>query len=307
MRKVYVTPRSITKNGHPSLKRLENAGFGLILAKPGKQPTEEQQLEILPKCDAYLAGIEPITEKVLKKAINLKIISRNGVGIDNIDLNIAKELNIPIKIASGANSQGVAELTIGLLFSAVRSIPRLDKRMKSGQWERQKGIEINEKTLGVIGTGNIGKKVIKMALSLGMKVLGNDLYPDEEFKPSSNFKYVELDELYSNSDIITLHCPPSEKPLINKNSLKNMKEGIIIINTARANVVDEEAILEGLHSRKISIYATDVYEQEPPEMNELIQNQYTITTPHIGGYTSESIDRAVNVAVDHIIDFFNEE
>jgi phosphoglycerate dehydrogenase-like enzyme len=306
MKTVYVTPRSITKNRHPSLKRLEDSGFKIILATPGKQPTREQQLEILPECDAYLAGIEPIDGEILEKASKLKIISRNGVGIDNIDLKVAKRLGIPVKIASGANSQGVAELSIGLIFSAIRSIPLSDKRMKNGLWEREKGMEVFGKTLGIIGTGNIGEKVAKMALALGMNVLGYDLYPDIDFNPSDKFSYSEFNELLSNSDIITLHCPPSDIPLINRKTLEKTKEGVIIINTARAGVVDDEAILDGLNSRMIKVYATDVYDEEPPKMNDLIKHKNTITTPHIGGYTDESIDRAAEVAVDNIIDFFRE-
>ncbi|MBD3214521.1 MAG: oxidoreductase [Candidatus Lokiarchaeota archaeon] len=277
-----------------------------MLATPGKQPTREQQLQILPECDAYLAGIEPIDEEILEGSTKLRIISRNGVGIDNIDLKAAQRLGIPVIIASGANSQGVAELSIGLIFSAIRSIPLSNNRMKNGLWEREKGMELFGKTLGVIGAGNIGKKVIKMALGVGMNVLGYDLFPDVDFNPSDKFSYSEFDELLINSDIITLHCPPSDTPLINERALEKTKEGVIIINTARAGVVDEGAILDGLNSRMIKVYATDVYDKEPPEMNDLIEHKYTITTPHIGGYTEESIDRAAEVAVNNIIDFFRE-
>ncbi|MBD3197418.1 MAG: oxidoreductase [Candidatus Lokiarchaeota archaeon] len=307
MRKVYVTPRSITKHGHPALKFLEDAGFEVILATPGIQPTEEQQLDILPECDAYLAGIEPITEKILKKAKKLKIISRNGVGIDNINLEVAKNLNIPVKIAAGSNSQGVAELAVALMFASARAIPICNDRIKQGIWEREKGFELKNKILGVIGTGNIGKRVIKMALDIGMEVIGYDLYPDKRFNPSNKFEYRPLEDLIRISDIITLHCPPSERPLINENLINNMKNGIVIINTARSAVVNGDDILEGLNSGKISRYATDVYDQEPPKINELIKHKNSITTPHIGGYTQESVDRATEVAVKNIINFFKIE
>lgn len=301
MKKVYITPRSLTKNGHPSFEKLKKAGLELILAKPGEQPTEKEQLEILPDCIAYLAGIEPISAKVLESAKKLKIISRNGVGIENIDLDAAKKQGIKVKIAVGSNSQGVAELAIALLLTSVREIPSCNDNIKKGQWKREMGIEVSGKILGVIGCGNIGKKVIQMALGLNMKVLGYDPYPDRNFKPSVNFKFTNIEELFKKSDFISLHCPPGEKPLINEDNLEIMKDGVIIINTARAGVVEKEAIIKVLESRKVRSYVTDVYETEPPEIDGLIKNAHTITTPHIGGYTIESIDRAAEAAVDNIL------
>ena len=301
MNKVYVTPRSITKEGHPSLEKLKEAGFELIFGPPGQQPSEEEQLEILPECVAYLAGIEPIRKKILKAAKNLKIISRNGVGIDNIDLKVAEQLGIKVRIAAASNAQGVAELAMGLIFSSIRLIPICNTYMKKGEWHRERGTELEGKTLGIIGCGNIGKRVIRMALGIGMKVIGYDLYSDETINPSRNFKYTTIEEIYEKADIISLHSPPGDKSIINTASVAKMKRGIIIINTARAPLVDEKAMLEALNERKVAVYATDVYTREPPELNELISHKFTICTPHIGGYTSESVDRAAEAAVDNII------
>lgn len=301
MNKVYIGSRTLTLNGHPALVRLENAGLEVIFGPPGKRPTEEEQLKILPECIAYLAGTERISEKVLKASKNLKVISRNGVGINNIDTKTAKELNVKIKITPGSNAQGVAELAITLLLTAVRSISNQDKDLKNGNWNRIKGMEIKGKILGVLGCGDIGKRVIKMALGLGMIVLGYDLYPDQSFNPSSNFQYRNLNEIFEKSDIITLHVPPGEKPIIDNKALSMMKEGVYIINTARAEVVDELELIKALNSKKVQIYATDVYREEPPKINDLIGHPRTICTPHIGAYTEESINRAVEVAVDNIL------
>jgi phosphoglycerate dehydrogenase-like enzyme len=301
MGKVYITPRSITQNGHPSLKKLENAGLELIYAKPGIQPTEQEQLKILPECVAYLAGIEPISEKVLKVAKKLKIISRNGVGVENVDLEAAKRLCIEIKIAPGSNAQGVAELAIALMFSTARVIPVSNSLMKKEIWQRSMGFELEGKTLGVIGCGNIGKHTIMMALGINMRVLGYDPNRDNQFRPSPRFKFVTLHELLTTSDFISLHCPPSEKPIIDLNSINRMKEGVIIINTARAALIDETAMLNGLDSGKVRAYATDVYENEPPNLSALLSHERVICTPHIGGYTVESIDRAMDTAVMNIL------
>jgi len=301
MNKVYIGSRTLTLNGHPALQRLENAGFELIFGPPGKLPTEEDQLEILPKCIAYLAGTERISEEVLKSAKNLKVISRNGVGINNIDLKTAKDLNIEVTITPGSNAQGVAELAITLMLTAVRSIPNQDKDLKKGKWNRLKGIEIEGKILGILGCGNIGKRVIKMALGLGMKVLGYDLYPDLSFFPSNDFQYVSLNEIFKLSDIISIHIPPGDRPIIDKNALSMMKTGVYIINTARGEVVDDLELVNALNTNKIQSYATDVYRKEPPEIDELISHPRTICSPHIGAYTEESINRAVEAAIDNIL------
>ena len=301
MGKVYITPRSITQNGHHSLKKLENAGLELIYAKPGIQPTEKEQLKILPECVAYLAGIEPISEKVLKVAKKLKIISRNGVGVENVDLEAAKRLSIEVKIAPGANAQGVAELAIALMFSTARIIPISNSLMKQEIWQRSMGFELEEKTLGVIGCGNIGKRTVMMALGINMRVLGYDPNKDNQFCPSPRFKFVALQELLTTSDFISLHCPPSITPIIDMNSINQMKEGVSIINTARAALVDEMAMLDGLNSGKIRAYATDVYDKEPPNLGALLSHERVICTPHIGGYTVESIDRAMDIAVLNIL------
>lgn len=305
MGKVYITPRSITQNGHPSLKKLEKAGLELIYAKPGIQPTEQEQLTVLPDCVAYLAGIEPISEKVLKVAKKLKIISRNGVGVENVDLAAAKRLGIDVKIAPGTNAQGVAELAIGMMFNAARVIPASNSLMKQEIWQRNIGFELEGKTLGVIGCGNIGKRTIMMAIGINMKVLGYDPIQDNQFRPSPRFRFVSLRELLNTSDVISLHCPPSEKPIIDLNSINQMKEGVIIINTARAALVDETDVLNGLNSGKIKAYATDVYAKEPPKLSALLSHKHVICTPHIGGYTVESIDRAMDTAVMNILTKLN--
>lgn len=307
VKKVYVTPRSITKSGHPDLKRLENAGFEIIMGPAGKQPSEEEQLKILPQCVAYLAGVESISARVLQSASQLRIISRNGVGIDRVDLAAAKHLGIPVEIAPGSNAQGVAELAISLMFSAIRAIPTCNGNLKLGIWKREEGMEINGKTMGIIGMGNIGKRVAKMALGLGMYVFGYDLYPDKSFHPSPKFKFASMKEVFEKADVLSLHCPPGDIPLINEESLRLMKDGIILINTARAGVVDNSVVLEAIKSGKIRMFATDVFAQEPPEINELYSHDQVIITPHVGGYTTESIDRALNVAIDFIIEKFKEE
>jgi D-3-phosphoglycerate dehydrogenase / 2-oxoglutarate reductase len=299
--KILVTPRSLSNNGHPELLNLKDAGYDVLTPFPGEMPTENQLTDVLPDCIAYLAGVERISGKVLEKCPDLRVISRNGVGIDNVDISVVEKMKIVLKTVPGANSRGVAELTMGLMFSLVRSIPQISYSIKSGNWNRERGMEINGKTLGVIGTGMIGQQVISMGAGLGMNVLAYDLYPDTSIKKLKNVKYCSKDKLLRESDIITLHCPAGDRPLINKKIFDIIKKGSFLINTARSTLVDDKALLDSLNTGIISGYAVDVYDQEPPSMTPLFLHKQVITTAHIGGFTTESVDRATRGAVQNIL------
>jgi D-3-phosphoglycerate dehydrogenase len=309
MGKILITPRSLTRDGHPALEKLCEVGHQLVFCRAGVQPDEEELLSLVPGCLAYLAGVEKIGARVLEAARQLVVISRNGIGIENIDLEAAKRLNIRIETTPGANARGVAELTIGLLFALIRSIPNNDRNLKSGQWQRRRGIEVEGRTIGVVGCGNIGKTVSQLALCLGMDVLAYDVYPDRSFAPGERFRYTALGELLHQADFVTLHCPPPEKgePVINRNRLKVMKKGVFLINTARAGLVEEQALFEAIETGRVAGYATDVFETEPPRLNPLLQHDRVLITPHQGGYTEESMSRAVHGAVDNILHVLNKE
>ena len=298
-----VTPRSLTQNGHPALEKLSKADFEVIFCTAGVQPSEEELVQILPDCVGYLAGVEIISAQVLKSAKQLKVISRNGVGVDNVDVETAKELNIKILKTSGANARGVAELTFAHILGVTRSIAFCDASLKQQNWRRKKGIELEGKTLGLVGCGNIGKIVAGFALGFDMTVLAYDPFKDENFRPSGNFHYCDFEDLITQSDIISLHCPPvnSGKALINAEIISKMKNGIYIINTARAGLLDEEAVLEALGTGEIAGLASDVFSSEPPDDWRLANHPNVVATAHIGGFTRESVDRAVEEAVVNLL------
>ncbi len=303
MNKVLITPRSLTRDGHPSLDMLRDAGYEIVYATAGKQPSEDELIEKLPGCIGYLAGVEKISAKALEAATDLKVISRNGSGIDNIDLDAAKRLGITICKTEGANARGVAELTVGFIFALVRFIPFHDAKMKDEAWERRKGIELDGRAFGLIGCGQIGKETAVRALGLGMNVAAFRRHPDHSFAPSDRFEWTSFDELVQGSDIISLHRPanPSGEPVIDQAAIGKMKKGVFIINTARASLIDEKAVLEGLESGWIAGFATDVYSHEPPDDFNLVKHNRVIATPHLGGFTGESVDRATRGAVENII------
>lgn len=303
-KKILVTPRSLTKTGHPALELLTESGYEVVFCRPGEMPDENELISLLPGCIGYLAGVEPISEKVLKAGKDLKAISRNGTGINNIDLKAAEELNIAILRAEGANARGVAELTIALLLSAYRHINFSDATIKSGKWERKRGLEVYHRTLGLIGFGKVGQLVARLAIAIGMKILAYDpMVTDFTEFPPEVFKLISLEKLLESAEVISLHCPPPEnnQPIISEANIKKMKKGVVIINTARYELVDETAVFSALNSGQVSGLATDVFPKEPPELSPLLNHPNVINTPHIGGFTEESVAKSASIAVEKLV------
>jgi phosphoglycerate dehydrogenase-like enzyme len=306
MKKILVTPRSLTKDGDPALDLITGEGFELVFSTPGKMPQTDELMRLLPGCAGWLAGVEPIPTDVLETAVDLKVISRNGTGINNIDLQAARRLGIEIRRAEGANARGVAELTLGMLLALVRSIPFSDARLKHESWERRKGLELQGRTLGLIGCGKIGQLVSQLGLAFGMDVLAYDAFPDQRFAPAPNFRFTTLEEVLANSDFISLHCPeqPDGLAILDRESLRRLKSGVFLVNTARASLINDTAILEALQEGRVAGLALDVFDREPPAATPLLSDARVIATPHIGGYTAESVSRATLAAVENLLEFF---
>jgi D-3-phosphoglycerate dehydrogenase len=298
---IAVTPRSLSRDGHPALQALADAGFRVAFPTPGRQPTPEDQYEFLPSCIGYLAGVEPIGRDVLAQSTDLKVISRNGVGTDAIDLAAAAELGIAVKTTPGANAQGVAELAVALMLAGLRHIPWSDACIKRGGWSRREGIEVRGRTLGVVGCGQIGQRVAQIGLGLGMAVRAYDAFPDLAFCPPGDFAFAALDDVLRSSDVVTLHCPPGPRPIMDRATLASLRPGAYLVNTARASLVDDDAVLHALEEGTLAGFATDVYDAEPPLAAELLFRDNVLTTPHCGGLTAESVDRATRAAVENLL------
>lgn len=301
MQRILVTPRSVTQHGHPALKKLTNHNFQVVLSTPGVQPDEAELLAKLPSCVGYLAGVEKISARVLEAATGLRVIARNGVGVDNVDLAAAAQRGIPVLPAAGSNARGVAELTLALMLAAARSVPFSDANIKSGRWERRQGIELQGRTLGLIGCGNIGQRVARMAHGLDMRVLAYDLHAST--LTCDDVTFCPLDELLRTADVVSLHCwaEPKAPPLVNAEFLGKMKKKAILINTARASLIDAAAVIAALDADTLACLATDVFASEPPGNDPLALHNRVIATPHIGGFTAESVERAVDGAVENIL------
>jgi phosphoglycerate dehydrogenase-like enzyme len=302
--KILVTPRSVTRAGHKSLDALRGARYDVIYCTPGMQPGADELRTLLPGCIGYLAGVEPITAHVLEAATELRVISRNGVGLDNVDLAAAEQRGIAVVGAEGANARGVAELAIGQLFALARGVVAADTALKRGAWERPPhGVELDGKMLGIAGCGRIGKIVAQMALGIGMKVIAFDPNPDATFAPGGVFTYASLNEVFAHADFLTLHCPPiaDGRSLLDAAAVARMKPGVFIINTARFDLLDAGAVLAALDTGHIAGLALDVFDTEPPTDERLARHPRVLATPHIGAFTRESIDRAMTKAVINLL------
>ena len=246
---------------------------------------------------AWIAGVAPITTEMLDLAPNLRIISRYGVGVDSVDLGAAKKHGVLVANTPGANSNSVAELALSLMFSAIRNLSESNANVRSNNWKAIRGKEINGMVIGIVGYGKIGRLVASKLSLLGAKVLVNDPYVSDP-------AIVDLSVINKTAELVTLHSPGDEQIITNK-WINDAPKGQIIINTARANLVDESALGDGLRSGKIGFFAADSISSEvtgsasPLLDNDLIDK--TLFTPHIGGQTNDAIDLMGSMAVENVL------
>ena len=241
------------------------------------------------------------------KGGKLKLIIRGGVGVDNIDVKYAEENGITVRNTPGASSQSVAELAMGHMFACTRYISIAGHTMREGKWEKKaygKGIELQGKTLGIIGFGRIGQHLGVMAKAIGMDVIAFDIFHIPGIEEQLGIPYVEMDELLAQSDFISLHAPAAPgAPLINADTIAKMKDGVVIINTSRGANVDEDALLAALESGKVRAAGLDVYADEPTANAALYSHPMVSCTPHIGAATVEAQKRIGTEIVDIIRSF----
>lgn len=301
--KVLITPRSFEHIKDKFLELLKDAEIEVVMNPYGRVIKEDEMVELIKDMDGIIVGIDPITKRVIDNASKLKVISKYGVGVDNIDLESAKERNIVVTNTPNANSNAVAELTVGLIISVLRNIPLSDRRVREKKWDRFIGYELYGKTLGVIGTGSIGKRVIKLLRGFDLNILCYDKFPDYEWAEKENVKYVNFDELLKRSDIITIHIPLTEETrhLISERELSLMKKTAIIINTSRGGIINERDLYKFLKEGKIYGAGLDVLEDEPPQNSPLIELDNVVITSHIGSHTQESIENMAFMAIDNLI------
>ena len=301
--KILITSTSFFKAGPVPLQQLKEFNCEIIENPYGRPLKEDELIPLLVDVDGVIAGLDEFGEKVLKSSNRLKVISRYGVGIDNIDMEAAKRLDIFVINTPDVNTQAVADLTFGLILSVSRKIPQSHQSTRKGRWERFIGREVYGKRLGIIGPGRIGKAVANRAKGFEMEIIAYDVQRDESFAETLEIKFLPLDDLLMEADFVTLHCGlnPQTKGLIGPRELGLMKETAYLINTARGELVNERALYEALKERKIAGAGLDVYEQEPPLESPLLSLENAVTTGHIAAYTDEAIKEMALASVKNLL------
>ena len=288
-----------------AIEVLEKAGFEVVYEE---YPDEERLIELVKDVEAIVVRSKPkVTRRVIEAAPKLRVIGRAGVGLDNIDLEAAKERGIKVVNSPGASSRSVAELVFGLLLAVARKIAFADRKMREGVWAKKQcmGIELEGKTMGVIGFGRIGYNVAKIANAFGMRVLLYDPYPNEERAREVGGTFASLEDLLKESDVVTLHVPLVDATyhLIDEERLKLMKPTAILINAARGAVVDNNALVKALQEGWIAGAGLDVFEEEPlPKDHPLTRLDNVVLTPHIGASTEEAQMRAGVQVAEQIVE-----
>jgi len=285
---------------------LKKAGL-TVDVKTGMKPDE------LKACIGEYQGLvirsaTKVTADIIEAAKNLKVIGRAGSGLDNVDKAAASKKGIVVMNTPGGNTITTAEHTIAMLFSLARLVPQATASMKGGKWEKKKfmGVELFNKTLGIVGLGNIGNQVAKKAQGLEMVVIAYDPFLSEDKAKTLGIEKVELDELFSRSDFITIHTPmtPETRNLINADTIRKMKDGVRIINCARGGIVNEKDLYDALQSNKVAGAALDVFEKEPVQPdNPLLGLDNVICTPHLGAATEEAQENVAIAVAEQIADY----
>lgn len=288
---------AMDKCAEEGLKILKDAGI-TVDSKAGL--SEDELIKIIPEYDALIVRSETkATPKIIEAGKNLRIIGRAGVGVDNIDLPTATKNGVIVVNSPEGNTVAAAEHTWAMLLSMARSIPQAHSKLKTGVWDKKsfKGVEVLNKTLGVVGLGKIGRRVASYAMGMGMTVLAYDPFVNEEYAKTLGVKLADLETIYKNSDFITFHIPKTKETLnmINKDTMAKMKKGVRLVNVARGGIINEADLAEALKSKQVAAAALDVFEKEPTESSPLFALDNIVVTPHLGASTVEA---QVNVAID---------
>jgi D-3-phosphoglycerate dehydrogenase len=289
--KVLVTTTSYGTQDIQLRPFLEEKVGEVVYNTTGKPLSAEQLVEMLPGVDGYIAGLDDISAEALKAATDLKVVSRYGVGVNNVDLDAAKAHQIVVTNTPGANAKSVAELTVALILNLLRPVIPANAQTKAGEWPRFKGRSLEGKTVGLVGLGAIGKETAKRLAGFDCKILAYDIFPDPAFSEEFKVTYVQLEELLSYSDIVSLHLPgmPETYEMVNDDFLGQMKQGAILVNTARGELVDETALVRALESGKLKAAALDVFKKEPPGVeNPILAFDQVIVTPHMGAHSDSA-------------------
>ena len=287
MKKVFISTSSFARWDESPLRLLKEAGLDAALNPHSRKLSREEIVGLAVGANGLIAGNEPLDADVLKELKSLKVISRCGVGLDNVDLEAAKTMGIKVFNTPYGPTLAVAELTVGLIINLLRNVTQMDREVRGGIWKKRMGYLLTDKTVGIIGFGRIGKKVAELLCSFGVKMIFCDPAIDGD---QMDCRKRELSDILKESDIICLHIsslPPENNPLLGHKEIMAMKKGAFLVNCSRGGIVDEKALYEALQEGHLSGAAIDVFFQEPYQ-GKLQGLQNVILTPHVGSYAKEA-------------------
>jgi len=303
---IALTAATMRDDNNEVTQTLKGMGYQLAIHPSHTPPNREEQRALLAGAVGIIAGSEPITREVLEEARGLRVVSRNGIGYDAVDLEAAADLGVVVAYVPDVMAETVADLTFGLLLAVARRIPELDAAVKQGQWKRGVAADVSGQTLGLVGTGRIGLAVARRARAFGMELLGFDPYPNPAFVELGG-QYVPLASLYEHSDFISLHTPASAETrgMIGAAALARMKPTAFLINAARGSLVDEAALVEALRAGRLAGAGLDVFSKEPfaPDSAaaELAALPNVVVTPHVASFTPITAARMGRAALENLL------
>jgi D-3-phosphoglycerate dehydrogenase len=303
--KVLITTVPFGDRNRLPLELLEKAGIEYLINPYKTKLTEDQLADLVGDFDVIIAGTEPITKKVLGRASNLKLISRVGIGLDGVNLIAAKKRGVKVSYTPDAPSPAVAELTLGMMLTLLRSVHISNFKMHQGKWERIFGRRLTEVTVGIIGMGRIGTHLLRCITGFGkIRLLVNDIKPNDELDKEFILEWVTKDQIYQEADIISLHIPltPLTKNLIQREQLLRMKSDAIIINTSRGGIINENDLYDVMRKGHLSGAAIDVFENEP-YTGKLSEIENCLLTSHMGSMSIDCRTKMETEATEEAIRF----
>lgn len=307
MPRILITSTSFGKKVKEPLETLKKKGYDLKFNDLGRPLLAEELIERLADCDGCIAGLDYYTAEVFATVKNLRIVSRYGSGVDRVDLKAAAEAGVTVTNTPVANSDSVADLAVGLMLAVARNIPAADRSVRDGKWKNMYGVSLAGKTVGIVGFGRIGRRVADRVRGFNCRVLAYDPFVDAKAIEETGAEPKTLDELLAQSDFISLHLPANDetRAMINAEKFALMKPTAIVVNTARGETVDQDALLEALREGRIGGAGLDAHSVEPPDPLLFRSMDNVVLTPHMGAYTRESLENMATGAVENLCDFFD--
>ena len=304
--KVLITPRSFGKYNDIAKNQLVEHGIEIISNPSGSILKEEQLIDLVKDVDGIIIGVDPLNEQVLSHAKNLKVISKYGVGVDNIDLDYCKSHNIDVHITKNANSNAVADYAFALILAVARKITEINDACHKKDWTKKVTVDVYQKKIGILGFGNIGKAVALRARGFDMDVLAYDTYQDTDFAKAHQVRFTSIGEIVENCDFISIHLPliSETENLLDYAMLSRMKKNAIIVNTARGGIINEDDLYRVLKENKIYGAGIDVFEHEPASESPLLELDNVIVGSHCSASTEGAIENMSNFAVVNLLEAF---